>query len=194
MKHIIQSRVPAVVAVALLLLAVAAVAAGFRVGQTRAAPSVSPAVAVSVIDADCPASVMVTSVYSKISDIGTFTVQSPDSTVELAFYGRLYALSTTGTGVIYELRVDDEASTVGRIQANLKTVELGTITGRQAPMGGFFQGLAPGEHTVSMWARASGHANTATNVMYDPGCWSTDHVTVKEYLPFGTIAVPAVIR
>jgi hypothetical protein len=29
--------------------------------------------------------------------------------------------------------------------------------------------------------------------MYDPGCWSSDHVLVKEYLPPGTVVAPDVV-
>ncbi len=50
-----------------------------------------------------------------------------------------------------------------------------------------------GTHTVSMWAQVA-NGTTAANVMYDPGCWSADHVTIKEYLPFGTVALPAILR
>ena len=54
-------------------------------------------------------------------------------------------------------------------------------------------GLPAGLHTVSLWARVA-NGSTASTVIYDPGCWSSDHVTIKEYLPFGSVALPAILR
>ena len=98
-----------------------------------------------------------------------------------------------GTGLVYELRVDDAASSAGRIRGVLKSDETGNGVGRSVSMGGFFEGLSAGTHTASLWARVA-NGTTATTVMYDPGCWSSDHVLVKEYLPFGAIALPAVMN
>lgn len=193
MSHKDRSFTTRMAAVALLLLAVAAVAVSFRVGRTSAAPSMSAPVLHTVIEPACPFSVTAGSAYGKIADMGTFEVQATDSLVEVAFHGRVYAASTDGTGLRYELRVDDAASTAGRIRGVLKDAETGGGVGRNVSMGGFFEGLAPGTHTVSMWAQVA-NGTTAANVMYDPGCWSSDHVLVKEYLPFGSVAIPAVLR
>jgi hypothetical protein len=184
-----------IAAVALLLLAIAAVAVSYRVGQTRAAPSISPGVLHTVIQPACPSSISnVPGDYTKIADMGTFEVEATDSLVEVTFHGRIYASATNGTGVQFELRVDDAASTAGRIRGVLRSGEVTAGNGSSVSMGGFFEGLAPGTHTVSMWARTGGGGSDSDNVMYDPGCWSSDHVTVKEYLPFGSVAIPAVLR
>jgi len=29
--------------------------------------------------------------------------------------------------------------------------------------------------------------------MYDPGCWGSDVVNIKEYLPFGVVSLPAIL-
>ncbi|WP_374687535.1 hypothetical protein [Promineifilum sp.] len=181
-----------VAAVALLLFAVAAVAAAYRVGQTRAAPSATPAVAAHVLNLSCTSVDNVGASFVKIADVGQFTVQSPDSLVELTFYGRIYASFTNGTGLRYELRVDDAPTTLGRIRAILKSAEVGGGVGRNATMGGFYEGLAAGTHTVSIWAQTANGTDSDT-VMFDAGCWSSDVVTIKEYLPFGTIALPAIL-
>ena len=181
--------------VALLAVALACLlaAAGFAAGRLRAAPTLQPAVVAQVIEPACPSSVTATSAYGKIADLGTFEVQATDSLVELAYHGRVYAASTDGTGLVYELRVDDAASSAGRIRGVLKSDETGNGVGRSVSMGGFFEGLSAGTHTASLWARVA-NGTTATTVMYDPGCWSSDHVLVKEYLPFGAIALPAVMN
>lgn len=170
-----------------LLLAVA----GYSAGRSSAAPTVTPPVLSTVIEPACPFSITAGSDYTKIADMGTFDVQAAESLVELTFHGRVYASATNGSGVAFELRVDDAPSPAGRIRAVIRPFEVGN--GSSVSMGGFFEGLAPGTHTISMWARVGGGGTFANNVMYDPGCWSSDHVLVKEYLPFGTVAVPLVV-
>ena len=178
-------------------LAALLAAAGFAAGRLSAAPTARPSIVTHVLEPSCT-SITATATYSKIADLGTFEVQSANSLVETTFHGRLYAASTDGSGVKYELRVDDVASSAGRIRGTVKTNEMGNVAGnfavgRPVSMGGFWEGLAVGTHTVSMWAQVT-NGTTAANVMYDPGCWSSDHVTIKEYLPFGTVALPAILR
>jgi len=181
------------VAVALLLVGVAAVAAAYRVGQTRAAPTASPAVIAHTLNLSCTAVDNVGASFVKIANVGQFTVQSPDSLVELQFNGRIYASATNGSGVRYELRVDAAPTTLGRIRTVLKAAEVGGGVGRNATMSGFYEGLAAGTHTVSIWAHTANGTDSDT-VMYDPGCWTSDVVTIKEYLPFGIVALPAVLN
>jgi len=177
-----------VVALACLVAAVA-----FATGRLSAAPTLQPAVIAQVIEPACPSSITAASTYGKVADLGTFEVQASGSLVEVTFHGRLYAGSTDGTGLQYELRVDDAESASGRVRGVLKQEETGGGVGRSVSMGGFFEGLSAGTHTVSMWARVA-NGTTAASVMYDPGCWSSDHVLVKEYLPFGAVALPAVMN
>ena len=172
-------------------------AAGFAAGRLSAAPTARPAIVTTVLEPSCT-SITATAAYSKIADLGTFEVQSAESLVETTFHGRLYAFSTDGSGVKFELRVDDAASAAGRIRGLIKENEMGNVAGNfavgaPATMGGFWEGLAVGTHTVSLWAQVA-NGTTAANVMHDPGCWSSDHVTIKEYLPFGTVALPAILR
>jgi hypothetical protein len=116
-------------------------------------------------------------------------VQSPESTVELTFNGRIYVSSfASGTGAIFELRVDDEPSTVGRARATLRAAESGG-GGVQASITGLFNGLPAGEHTASMWVRTS-VSGAGSQAMVDPGCWSSDVLIVKEHTPFGSTNLP----
>jgi hypothetical protein len=177
-----------VVALAALLAA-----AGFAAGRLSAAPTARPAIVTTVLEPSCTSISDVSATYTKIGDLGTFEVQSADSLVETTFHGRVYASATNGTGVRYELRVDDAATGEGRIRAILKAAETGGSVGRAVSMSGFWYGLAVGSHTVSLWAQTANGTDSDT-VMYDNGCWSADHVTIKEFLPFGTVALPAILR
>jgi hypothetical protein len=55
-----------------------------------------------------------------------------------------------------------------------------------------YENLAAGNHPLSLWAQAT-NFGSATGVQVDPGCFHSDHIVVKEFLPFGSIAVPLVI-
>ena len=184
----LRNAVLFVVALAALLAA-----AGFAAGRLNAASTARPSIVTHVLQPSCTAIDNVTSTYTKIGDLGTFEVQSTDSLVETTFHGRVYASATNGTGLRYELRIDDAATATGRIRAILKAAEVGGSVGRHVSMGGFWEGLAVGTHTVSLWAQTANGSDSDT-VMFDAGCWSSDHVMIKEYLPFGTVAVPAILR
>jgi hypothetical protein len=172
------------------LLTLFLLAIGYQAGRTNAAPTARPAVVAQVLDVNCPFSgANIGSDFSKVLDIDTFTVQSSESLIEITFNGRIDADSMTGNGVRFELRVDDSPSPYGRARAIFRSDESTNSGGIQASITGIFDALAPGEHTLSLWALATNNG-TATGVRTDPGCFSTDHAVVKEFLPFGTIALP----
>ncbi|UFS63574.1 hypothetical protein LOH54_05440 [Sulfurimonas sp. HSL-3221] len=132
----------------------------------------------TTLNVSCPASVSVTTTYAKIATIGSFTKAQDGTVLNVVFSGRLSASSMTGTGVIFELRIDDTATTSSRIRGSVKSAEIGA-SGVAVTMEGFFTNLSAGSHTVSMYARAS--SGGATGVQYDTGCWSTDSVIIKEF-------------
>jgi hypothetical protein len=117
------------------------------------------------------------STYTKIVDLGTFTKEFAGSTMEITFEGRIWAQTMTGTGAHFELRVDNAATTNGRARANLRSSQAGGI-GEYVSITGLFSGLRNGTHTVSMWI--SGAGGGGTNGGVDPGCWSDDHIIVRE--------------
>jgi hypothetical protein len=168
---------------------------GSRVGVGQARPeaaSVRPMVVAEVFDVNCTSLAAITPTYAKLLDLATFTVQSPDSTVELTFNGRIFVGSfASGTGAVFELRVDDEASSVGRARANLRAAQAGG-GGVQTSITGIFTGLPAGEHTASMWVRTS-PGGAGSQAMVDPGCWSSDVLIVKEHTPLGFTHLPTVI-
>jgi hypothetical protein len=174
-------------------LIIATLVLGSRAQQGYATPkatTVQPAVITRVFDVSCTSLAAVTPTYAKLTDLATFTVNSPDSLVELTFNGRIYVGSfSSGTGAVFELRVDNSPSSVGRARANLRTAEAGG-GGVQTSITGLFDGLAAGEHTASIWVRTP-PTGAATQAVVDPGCWSTDVLIVKEYTPFGFTYLPS---
>lgn len=158
--------------------------------QANAAPTMRPNVRAQVLDVTCDSG-NVGSTFAKVLDIDTFDVQSADSLLEITFEGRIDVDSMTGNGVRFELRVDDMPSSYGRARAVVRSDESSNAGGVHASFTGIFDSLAPGEHTLSIWAEAT-NGGTATGVRVDPGCFSTDHVIVQEFLPFGVLALPLV--
>ncbi len=130
----------------------------------------------TVLSVDCSGSgVAYSTAFTKVADIGSFTKQVASSTIELTFNGRTYSTFSFGVaGAIFELRVDNAATSNGRARASYR--ESGVAV--QTSITGVFTGLAAGNHTVSMWVHGVGGGGTGGQL--DQGCWNTDHVVVKE--------------
>jgi len=128
-------------------------------------------------DFNCTSLSSVIATYAKILNIGSFSQNDANSTVEITFHGTIMLSTSTGSGALFELRVDDTASSNGRAIAAIPHQEVGSRV--HASMAGIFTNLGSGVHTVSIWARVpSGSGN---NAIVSPGCYSSDHVIVKEY-------------
>jgi hypothetical protein len=139
----------------------------------------------TVLDVNCPASgVSYSGTFTKVADIGTFTKLLANSTIEVTFDGRTYVsvVSFGSAGAIFELRVDNTATSNGRARASYRYSEAGngSLIGVQTSITGIFTGLAATTHTVSMWIQAKEAGGSGTGAQLDPGCFSTDHVVVKE--------------
>ncbi len=153
----------------------------------RSATSLTPYVHHTILNVSCVSAANFNQEYTKITDIGDFTVVSDDAVVEVTYQGRVNVDTLTGTsGTVYELRVNNLPSTVGSARAHVNTVG---SQGEYITFTGVFTGLEPGEHTVSMWVRTS-TGNTGTGGRVDPGCWSSDVVIVREYTAFGHVFLP----
>ena len=153
-----------------------------------------PMVATTVLDVDCPFSwVNFGETYTKIADIGSFTVLRPAPVVEVTFNGRIYVygFQDGASGAKFELRIDDQPTTNGRARATLRDAEAGH-PGVQSSITGIFTGLTGGTHTVNMWVK--GVHGSGGGAMYDHGCFRTDHVVIKEYVPFGAAFLPLVSK
>ena len=120
--------------------------------------------------------------FTKVADIGIFTKLLANSTIEVTFDGRIYVttMSFGSPGAIFELRVDGAATSNGRARASFRSSETGNGAGVQTSVTGIFTGLTASAHTVSMWVQAVGAGASGTGAQLDPGCFSTDHIVVKE--------------
>lgn len=119
-----------------------------------------------------------TTSFSKILDVGTFSKLSSTSTMEIQFNGRLVAHGIGGVGVVYELRVDDAATTLGFARALLRQFEQGP-EGVNASITGLFPWLYEGSHTVSLWAATTDSTASFVGLAGDTLC-QTNHFVVKE--------------
>ena len=131
----------------------------------------------TALPVNCASVASFTTTYAKIADIGTVSKLDATSRLDFTFNGRVYAASVTGTGAVFELRVDNSATTNGRARASFRAAEVGS-SGVPVSITGIFTGLAAGTHTVSMWVAAAFGSGTSGGV--DPGCWATDHIVVRE--------------
>ncbi len=113
--------------------------------------------------------------YTKVADLGEFTKTLDESIMELTFNGTLYARTFEGTGAKFELRVDDQPTTLGRARVSIKTPEVA----HQASIIGLFENLSIGTHTASIWV--SGAHGDGTFALVDAGCWSSDVLITKEF-------------
>lgn len=124
------------------------------------------------VTTECTTLPSVPSTFTKITDLATFTKTHDDTLVRLDLANRMRVNSMTGTGVIFELRIDDAQTTIGAATALVRSTDVNTAA--QRPFFGIFDGLSTGPHTVSVWARAN--TGSATDVSIDPGCWNSADV------------------
>ena len=120
----------------------------------------------------------VTSSFQKIANLGTFTKAAADTMAEVNFSTTLFTQSSTGTGTVFELRIDDKQTTLGK--ATALTRQPGAFI--TAHLQGVFPGLSSGTHTVSIWALSTN--GNATQAMYDAGCFNSanvNNVYVEEF-------------
>src|SRR5690606_3524459 len=90
------------------------------------AGTLSPNVRHTILNVACEGLLTFGNTYAKIVDVGDFEVVGAESTIELTYQGRLRAGSLSGTtGAIFELRVDNQPSTLGRARAHIKASSAG---------------------------------------------------------------------
>jgi hypothetical protein len=134
---------------------------------------------ITILNVDCRILASVSSTWTNIYNIGSFTKLNSTSPIELTYNGRIAVTgSIGGLSVSFELRIDGVASTAGYARASIKKSEVGD-NGIQVSITGIFNGLSMGTHTVSIWGYDK--YGTSTDIMVDPGCFSTDVVIIKEF-------------
>lgn len=119
----------------------------------------------------------VTSTYQKIQDLGTFIKSNFNTDIELILQTNLIVLAfNASAGVVFELRVNDEAAEFGNGVAFVRE----TSTYFPVSITGIFTRLVSGTHTVSLWARTIN--GTATGAYHNLGCTnSVTSVLIKEF-------------
>ncbi len=127
---------------------------------------------------ECPSLEAVTTDYQKVGDLGSFTKSTASSTIRLEYATSFHvqSLDAGTTAVVFDLRVDDEPTSLGEAGLLLKQEGPdipGTITG-------YFPDLAAGEHVVSIWAKSIN--GPATEAFVDPGCYDVvNTIYVSEF-------------
>lgn len=188
----------------LLILALlgAATLGGFLVNslgagraQASALASFGPSVKITLLNVPNEDISLPNTTPVKITDVGAFTVENSASLVEVTHNGRFKVDTMTGSGVYFELRVDDvRGANVQPGQASGCAIVRASETGAYVTnsFAGYWEGLPAGTHTVSIWARTS--SGSAVGPMTNPGGWQSNIVIVKEYLPYGTTSLPVIFR
>jgi hypothetical protein len=115
--------------------------------------------------------------WTKVADLGSVSKLDATSRLEITFNGRINAQSLTGTGALFELRLDDTATTNGRARASMKAAETGGV-GVPVSIMGIFTGYGAGAHTINLWLYS--YYGTGTYGGIDPGCYAADHIVVRE--------------
>ncbi len=122
----------------------------------------------------CGSVTPVPTTYTKVTDVGTLTTR-PSARWTRIEYSSTYSAELGGsTAVAFQLRVDDQPSTVGQ----------GTYLVRDEALyfddlTGVFKGLTPGAHTISLWAK--GINASATRARINSGCFDdANNVLVTE--------------
>jgi hypothetical protein len=128
--------------------------------------------------AGCKTLLTVTSAFQKIADMGSFTKNATATKIKLTLQTNLYVDSVGGSGAIYELRIDDQPTTLGNATAFIN------VAGNSFPVAitGIYAGLGSASHTVSLWVKAV--SGTAKNAGWDKDCLNpmgTNNVLVEEY-------------
>ncbi len=135
----------------------------------------------TVLSVSCASLASVTNTMTKLTDVGTFYVAAAGATAIVTAHGRFgIEVITSGTGAVFEIRVDDLPPAAGRARPTVRENEVGLDPAVSDSATGVFAGLAAGTHTVSVWVRGAG-GGAGADAMVDPGCWSADHIVVELY-------------
>jgi hypothetical protein len=112
------------------------------------------------------------------SDLGAFVKKEASSNIEVTFHGRLFVNSMTSLATVFELRIDNVATTYSKARADIRAEEAGTV-GREVTFTGIFPGISTGYHTINMWVVAL-PSGTGTMAGIDPGCFADTQIILKE--------------
>lgn len=114
------------------------------------------------------------STFTRIDEFVTFVKERADTRVEVRLNSRATGGIFAGgaSGVHFQVRIDGNPPTLGNEAAITTSGSIDFVS-----IFAVFDGLAPGQHKVSVWARTGG--GTSTGVILDPGGWG-GQIIVKE--------------
>ncbi len=118
-------------------------------------------------------SVEVSTTWTKMDDFIIFTKARNDTKIEVVLNSRILGGSFAGaTGIRFQIEIDGSPASVAS-DASIAA----TNTRDFVSMTAIFEGLAAGNHVVSVWARTN--LGTSSGVLLDPGGWG-GRLIVKE--------------
>lgn len=133
--------------------------------------------------------------YTKVGDIGVFTVESSSSLIEVTHQGRLYVAdfnTTSPSGAIFQLRIDGVEPIPYSGMSIIKIEEKTQYV--PSTFSGIWQGLSAGNHTVSLYVKTFGTDVAGINAIMNPGGFLSNVVIIKETLPFGATYLPSILN
>jgi hypothetical protein len=105
------------------------------------------------------------STFTKVEDVGTFTKQFPETNIELLLTSPIYVENFSGANYItFEFRIDNNPTVFGNA---LNTFLQTSNSYTPLTIFGMFPKIPAGTHTLSIWAKTN--AGVATNIIIDPG-------------------------
>lgn len=117
------------------------------------------------------------------SPLATFTKTSADTKIQVIFQTHIAVEDfAAANGVIYELRIDGNPGT-GQSGKSVYFVDnnfaMSINMYNQVTLVGNFVNLPSGPHNVQIYAYTLN--GTASGIHYDPGCWQSSNVTIREF-------------
>ncbi len=103
--------------------------------------------------------------YVKLLDIGALNTRPSTRWTRIEYSSTFSAVQGNSTSVVFQLRVDDEPSTVHQGTYMVRDDNL-----HHDDLTGVFKGLTPGAHTISVWAKAVN--DPADDARLNSGCFS----------------------
>ncbi len=137
----------------------------------------------SVAAPSCQSLAFVTTTPAQLgANLAVFTKINASTNIEVTFQTFINVGDLVGANSVdYELRIDGFAASANAGKTAYFKDNAGSVTftnNNQVTMYATFPSLAVGAHTVTLYVYTP--AGTASNAYYDPGCFGTSNVTIKE--------------
>jgi len=118
----------------------------------------------------------VTTTWTKLDNFLTFTKELGTSVIEVLLASRATGGTFSGAfGVLFEVRINDQATTMANRGAITTTGTIDFIT-----INAVYTNLPAGTYTVSVWAQAA-PSGSSSGVLLDPGGWSGRIIVTESF-------------